>query len=165
MATRFNDDVTFAGGVTFSSTIAAPSASIAASAISDTAADLAASKVQQQRVWTAPLGSGNPATGAYYMGSANTALTIKRGRAICYTKPASGTLTIDIVKSTAGTTASVLSSTVTFTSSSSDKTFSSDFTFSTTSLSANDAVWASITAGTGAAGVGVELCIEEGPYT
>lgn len=160
---RVEEDAQFAGDVMVLGDLNCSDASIPMVKLSDTAGDLGASKVTQQRVFSIPI-TGNPASATYIFFRCSAATTLKFFKAVCETKPSSGTLTIDLKKSTGGAAfATVLGTTITFTSADTDRVEESGV-FSSTSAAAGDFLAVVITAGTGAANVGVFICLEEAAY-
>lgn len=162
MATRIEEAVTFMGAVTFgNSSIQFPSSSIAAAAISDSAADVTAQKVTQQRIvyYTWP---GNPTTGNYPLQIMSGTATLKYFKLYIGDAPSSGTLTVDlhIADGAGGAFATVLSAALTSTSADTDRTIKTA-TLSNTAAAVNNVYALVITAGTGAASIMAAACFEE----
>lgn len=165
MAARIEEAVTFTGAVTFgNSSIQFPSASIAASAISDSAADLTAQKVVQQRMAYYSF-IGNPATGNYPLAIMSGTATLKYFKLYIGDAPSSGTLTVDlhIADGAGGSFATVLSAALTSTSADTDRTIKTA-TLSNTAAAVNNVYALVITAGTGAANILCVACYEEPAY-
>lgn len=161
MAGRTGEAWTFAEQVDFLAAPAFPDASIPMSKLSDTAADLTAQKVTQQRVYTYSW-PGNPTTGTYPMAILNNAGTIKSFKLFIGDDPSSGTLTVDLQKcdGVGGALATVLSAALTSTSADTNLTVKSA-TISSASCASGSVLAAVVTEGVGASGIMAVLVLEE----
>lgn len=134
------------------------------SKLSNSAANLGATKVTQQRIYTYSW-PGNPTSGTYPLALLNNAGTIKYFKLFIGDDPSSGTLSVDLQKSdgVGGALATVLSAPITSTSADTNLTVKSA-TISSASCASGSVLAAVVTEGTGAASIMAILCLEEAAY-